>query len=1377
MSETTKSFNGVKLKVNFTAIPSSTAMSNIASDDNISETFAKIHHWYVKTNGFQASPSPLVSTSSSGIVNALPSATGGFLKNTGTTGGTWTTIGSSDLPSGIVYNTGNVQLNGLFEPSRAGDGSQITTSNGNTNMAQLGRGEYPFSNIYGVNIHAATKSDTVKPSLNISWYDASGNNNGDWKFEIEDNTNGLTLSENGTELFNFDTDGTFTCDGLSVTTINGKVVGNNPKFTDTVTTVTSDGSVGNAITNVTASNGQLTLSRGVFLTSHPTITTSTDTNNGQQAQLSQAYVPYFTAIDSITHDENGHVKKVNTATITLPRERLSSLSGAYGSGNKTWVTTLTSDRFGAQNPTTYTSTVPTASTSAYGITKLSNTYTSADASVAATQTAVNNVYKLANNFITAYCNNHLVEISYLPSYKRYDKSGSTPVVREVFRFNAVSSTSGVTITECGCVFYRSTTATSDEPDTQTLSCELLKTDVNSSTGVTLATSNFTNKTMYSPSIGYNSDTISIFVRPWFDYTYNGTTYTAYGDIIRANIGAGFLMDSTDGCWRNINESGYPKFITEDDLGSAAYTASTAYATASHTHDTLVSKTVDADTLNSTAGNFFFKGNNLLGAINDWVGIQADAGNDKMQLLAHSNALLFRQNDSGGTNSSSWNSWHQLITAENITGSDGITVSILTTTLGSGDNALTFNRGVNLSHSNSVTAVTTAGMLKVKYDAQGHITGSSSITKSDITALGISASNHTHTNYLGAATTSSTYYGMADPDGTTTNWIRTTEQGIIPYESGSLGSGHQSLGTATWYFKNSYIDNMTSGYITLAGELPQLKFQQKTSGSEYNNANAGIKCYPSGSKDVGMNMTIQSGGNMIIGSGEYPTSFYNATKFSAESYTASGEQTYIGSDNNVYVITSAQSIADRKVFAFGSNFNLAAGGKLVFRYGTTYDSLTNHSLTSDATTTARTWTLPNATGTIALTSDIPTVSISRNLTSGTKVGTITINGTGTDLYCQTNTDTKVTDTVGTANTYYPAGLTATSTTTGTQVFDTSLKFIGTTGSKSAVGKAQLVLGNATASGTANNKQGSIVVYGSTAYAHTIQGAPTAARTLTLPNATGTLALTSDLSSYIPLSGSSAIDGNLTPHASNTYSLGSSSYKWNEIYVTYANIGSLYQANGTAGGSITSYSSIVPNSTNYNLGSTSKKWGTIYVEQISDATTGATHAVGQLVSTTGHSSMLGPLIPKVNSDANCTLGSSSYNWYAVYASNIYSNGYKVWDAGNSYVSFTCTSANTTNYTIDKQRCYCIFGKFVVINMSITTSTTFAANTAYSIATIPSAYTAGSSYVVLGTGHYQVGSPVTPTVSAWINGTSIKFSTTTANSTSTTKTIRVSFTYAMS
>lgn len=49
-------------------------------------------------------------------------------------------------------------------------------------------------------------------------------------------------------------------------------------------------------------------------------------------------------------------------------------------------------------------------------------------------------------------------------------------------------------------------------------------------------------------------------------------------------------------------------------------------------------------------------------------------------------------------------------------------------------------GTEFDHSNSVTAVTSASFVKVKYDAQGHITGSSAVAKSDITALGIPGSD-------------------------------------------------------------------------------------------------------------------------------------------------------------------------------------------------------------------------------------------------------------------------------------------------------------------------------------------------------------------------------------------------------------------------------------------------------------------------------------------------------------------------------------------------------------------------------------------------------------------------------------------------------------
>ena len=63
---------------------------------------------------------------------------------------------------------------------------------------------------------------------------------------------------------------------LQVNTINGVAVGNNPVFTDTVTTVTTSGS-GNAITAISASNGAITATKGTtFLTSHQDISGKAD---------------------------------------------------------------------------------------------------------------------------------------------------------------------------------------------------------------------------------------------------------------------------------------------------------------------------------------------------------------------------------------------------------------------------------------------------------------------------------------------------------------------------------------------------------------------------------------------------------------------------------------------------------------------------------------------------------------------------------------------------------------------------------------------------------------------------------------------------------------------------------------------------------------------------------------------------------------------------------------------------------------------------------------------------------------------------------------------------------------------------------------------
>ena len=52
-----------------------------------------------------------------------------------------------------------------------------------------------------------------------------------------------------------------------------------------------------------------------------------------------------------------------------------------------------------------------------------------------------------------------------------------------------------------------------------------------------------------------------------------------------------------------------------------------------------------------------------------------------------------------------------------------------------------------------------------------------------------------------------YYVMAAPDGSDNVFIRTTSQGLLPYQSGAAGSGHGNIGTSSWYFKDAYIDNI------------------------------------------------------------------------------------------------------------------------------------------------------------------------------------------------------------------------------------------------------------------------------------------------------------------------------------------------------------------------------------------------------------------------------------------------------------------------------------------------------------------------------------------------------------------------------------------
>lgn len=68
-----------------------------------------------------------------------------------------------------------------------------------------------------------------------------------------------------------------------------------------------------------------------------------------------------------------------------------------------------------------------------------------------------------------------------------------------------------------------------------------------------------------------------------------------------------------------------------------------------------------------------------------------------------------------------------------------------------------------------------------------------------------------TNPVLSSESANGYWGMCSPDGENNVWIRTTTQGIIPYQSG----GHGSVGTSTWPFSSVYA---TTFYATSDARL-------------------------------------------------------------------------------------------------------------------------------------------------------------------------------------------------------------------------------------------------------------------------------------------------------------------------------------------------------------------------------------------------------------------------------------------------------------------------------------------------------------------------------------------------------------------------------
>lgn len=110
--------------------------------------------------------------------------------------------------------------------------------------------------------------------------------------------------------------------------------------------------------------------------------------------------------------------------------------------------------------------------------------------------------------------------------------------------------------------------------------------------------------------------------------------------------------------------------------------------------------------------------------------------------------------------------------------------------------LTYMNDTNIN--GGVNTVTTQYSFPINGGGTVYTTGNKPST-SDISAI--------------KGTNANGYWGLSQPDGNTSQWIRTTQNGIIPYQSG----GHGGLGTSSWPFNTAYVKTIYENGTALSSK--------------------------------------------------------------------------------------------------------------------------------------------------------------------------------------------------------------------------------------------------------------------------------------------------------------------------------------------------------------------------------------------------------------------------------------------------------------------------------------------------------------------------------------------------------------------------------
>lgn len=281
---------------------------------------------------------------------------------------------------------------------------------------------------------------------------------------------------------------------------------------------------------------------------------------------------------------------------------------------------------------------------------------------------------------------------------------------------------------------------------------------------------------------------------------------------------------------------------------------------------------------------------------------------------------------GGAHSKQWTKYNTNASGTNAyTEANMKTLRTYTSTLVSATDA------GHVSTANSANTLTTARTINgTSFNGSGNITTANWGTARNIqigkTAKSVNGSANVSWSLseMGAmgATNANGYWGLTAPDGNTSNWIRTTTSGIIPYQSG----GASALGTSSWPFSNAYINTVYGNLSGNASTATKLQTARTINGTSFD----GSANITTANWGTARNLQIGNTAKSVNGSANV-TWTLSEIGAAAASHTHAYAPTATGSSISIHADSDSSSTSEYLLLKAGHNelkIASSAGGTTV-----------------------------------------------------------------------------------------------------------------------------------------------------------------------------------------------------------------------------------------------------------------------------------------------------------------------------------------------------------------------------------------------------------------------------------------------------------------